>query len=207
MASFNKVILLGNLTRDPQMKYLPSQTPVTEFGLAVNRKFRTQAGEDREEVTFVDCTAFAKQAELIQQYFNKGKPIFIEGRLKYDTWEDKTTRAKRSKLTVVVENFQFIGAKQDAMEFPEDMFAGSGNKSGGASRESSSHPGTSGAVEAGEKAGNAPAGPRARPGRRAAPAEPPFSGEKQFGRRTSRSNRRPRPAAARALAARCVPRN
>src|SRR4051812_47419661 len=113
MASFNKVILLGNLTRDPQLKYLPSQTPVAEFGLAVNRKFRTQAGEDREEVTFVDCAAFAKQAELINQYFTKGKPIFIEGRLKYDSWEDKQGGGKRSKLTVVVENFQFIGSKND----------------------------------------------------------------------------------------------
>src|SRR5438270_12863937 len=111
MASFNKVILLGNLTRDPQLKYLPSQTPVAEFGLAVNRKFRTQAGEDREEVTFVDCAAFAKQAELINQYFTKGQPIFIEGRLKYDSWEDKQGGGKRSKLTVVVENFQFIGGR------------------------------------------------------------------------------------------------
>ena len=111
MASFNKVILLGNLTRDPQLKYLPSQTAVAEFGLAVNRKFRTQSGEDREEVTFVDCSAFAKQAELINQYFTKGKPIFIEGRLKYDSWEDKQGGGKRSKLTVVVENFQFIGGR------------------------------------------------------------------------------------------------
>src|SRR2546423_13045272 len=111
MANFNKVILLGNLTRDPQLKYLPSQTPVAEFGLAVNRKFRTQAGEDREEVTFVDCAAFAKTAELINQYFTKGKPIFIEGRLKYDSWEDKQGGGKRSKLSVHVDNFQFIGGR------------------------------------------------------------------------------------------------
>ena len=89
MASFNKVILMGNLTRDPQLKYLPSQTAVTEFGLACNRKFKTQAGEDKEEVTFVDCTAFGRTGEVINQYFTKGKPIFIEGRLKYDQWEDK----------------------------------------------------------------------------------------------------------------------
>src|SRR4028119_1570940 len=108
MASFNKVILLGNLTRDPQLKYLPSQTAVAEFGLAVNRKFRTQNGEDREEVTFIDCSAFAKQAELINQYFSKGKPIFIEGRLKYDSWEDKQGGGKRSKLTVAVDTFQSI---------------------------------------------------------------------------------------------------
>src|SRR6476620_12809920 len=111
MASFNKVLLMGNLTRDPQMKFLPSQTQVTEFGLACNRKFRTQQGEDREEVTFVDCTAFGKTGELINQYFTKGKPIFIDGRLKYDSWEDKQGGGKRSKLTVVVENFQFIGGR------------------------------------------------------------------------------------------------
>src|SRR5829696_6565374 len=110
MASFNKVLLMGNLTRDPQLKYLPSQTAVAEFGLACNRKFRTANGEDREEVTFVDITAFGKQAEVINQYMTKGKPIFIEGRLKLDQWEDKNGGGKRSKLTVVVDNFQFIGA-------------------------------------------------------------------------------------------------
>src|SRR5215218_8714477 len=111
MASFNKVILMGNLTRDPQLKYLPSQMAVAEFGLAMNRKFRTQAGEDREEVTFVDCAAFGKTGEVINQYFTKGKPIFIEGRLKFDSWEDKQGGGKRSKLTVVAENFQFIGGR------------------------------------------------------------------------------------------------
>src|SRR5690554_6762812 len=79
MASFNKVMLMGNMTRDPQLRYLPSQTPIVEFGLACNRKFRTGSGEDREEVTFVDCTAFGKPAEIINQYCQKGKPIFIEG--------------------------------------------------------------------------------------------------------------------------------
>src|SRR5215213_1059550 len=115
MASFNKVLLMGNLTRDPQLKYLPSSnTAVAEFGLACNRKFRTAQGEDREEVTFVDVTAFGKQAEVLNQYMTKGKPIFIEGRLKYDTWEDKQGGGKRSKLTVVVENFQFVGGRDDA---------------------------------------------------------------------------------------------
>src|SRR5687767_11879463 len=111
MASFNKVILMGNLTRDPQLKYLPSQTAVAEFGLAMNRKFRTQQGEDREEVTFVDCTAFGKTGEVINQYFTKGKPIFIEGRLKYDSWDDKQGGGKRSRITVVVDNFQFVGGR------------------------------------------------------------------------------------------------
>jgi len=111
MASFNRVLLMGNLTRDPQLKYLPSQTAVAEFGVACNGKFRTAQGEDREEVTFVDCTAWGKQAEVINQYMTKGKPIFIEGRLKLDQWEDKQGGGKRSKLTVVVENFQFVGGR------------------------------------------------------------------------------------------------
>ncbi len=113
MASFNKVMLMGNLTRDPQLKYLPSQTAVVEFGVACNRKFRTANGEDREEVTFVDITAFGKQAEVLNQYMTKGKPIFIEGRLKLDQWEDKQGGGKRSKLSVVVENFQFVGGRSD----------------------------------------------------------------------------------------------
>jgi single-strand DNA-binding protein len=112
MASFNKCLLMGNLTRDPELKFLPSQTAVTEFGVACNRKFRTKEGEDREEVTFVDCTAFGKTAEVISQYMSKGKPIFIEGRLKFDSWEDKTDGKKRSKLTVIIENFQFVGGRE-----------------------------------------------------------------------------------------------
>src|SRR5471032_2748528 len=111
MSSFNKVMLMGNLTRDPQLKYLPSQTAVAEFGVACNRKFRTATGEDREEVTFVDISAFGKTGEVINQYFTKGKPIFIEGRLKYDQWEDKQGGGKRSKLHVIVDNFQFIGGR------------------------------------------------------------------------------------------------
>src|SRR5678810_245055 len=111
MASFNKVILMGNLTRDPQLKYLPSQTAVVEFGLACNRRYKTQSGEQKEEVTFVDCTAFGRTGEVINQYFTKGKPIFIEGRLKYDSWEDKQGGGKRSKITVVIENFQFVGGR------------------------------------------------------------------------------------------------
>lgn len=111
MGNFNKVMLMGNLTRDPQLKYLPSQTAVAEFGIACNRKFRTAQGEDRDETTFVDCSAFGKTGELINQYFQKGKPIFVEGRLKYDQWEDKQGGGKRSKLSVVVENFQFVGGR------------------------------------------------------------------------------------------------
>ena len=109
MASYNKVFLMGNLTRDPQVKHLPSQMVVAEFGLAVNRRYKTATGEDKEEVAFVDCTAFGRQAETISQFCTKGKPIFVEGRLKFDTWDDKGGAGKRSKLTVVVENFQFLG--------------------------------------------------------------------------------------------------
>src|SRR4051794_7368930 len=113
MRGFNKVILVGNLTRDPQLKYLPSQTAVAEFGIAMNRKWRDQQGQDREEVCFVDCAAFGKTGEFINQYFTKGKPILIEGRLKYDQWEDKQGGGKRSRLTVVAENVSFVGGPGD----------------------------------------------------------------------------------------------
>jgi len=126
MASYNKVILMGNLTRDPQLRYLPNQTAVAEFGLACNRKFKGQNGEDREEVTFVDCTAWARTAEVINEYFKKGRPIFVEGRLKYDTWEDKQGGGKRHKLTVVVENFQFVGGRNEGGEGAKSPAAAEG---------------------------------------------------------------------------------
>jgi single-strand DNA-binding protein len=119
MSSFNKVIFMGNLTRDPQLKHLANQTAVTEFGVACNRRWKGPNGEDKEEVTFVDVTAWGKQGEVINQYFTKGKPIFVEGRLKYDSWEDKQGGGKRSKLTVVVENFQFVGGR-DEQPAPQD---------------------------------------------------------------------------------------
>lgn len=164
MASFNKVILLGNLTRDPQLKYLPSQTAVAEFGIACNRKFKSAAGEDREEVTFVDITAFGKQAELINQYFTKGKPIFIEGRLKFDSWEDKQGGGKRSRLTVVLENFQFIGGRD----------GGGGGGGGGRSQ---------GYEGGGDEGGGGSAPPQRGPGRQAPSQpqpQPPFGDEQQF---------------------------
>ena len=112
MASFNRVTLIGNLTRDPQVKTLPTtNTVVAEFGLAMSRHYRTAGGEDRDEVCFVDCAAFGKQAEVIQEYCRKGKQLFVEGRLKYDVWDDKAGNGKRSKLSVVVENFQFLGSR------------------------------------------------------------------------------------------------
>lgn len=114
MSSFNKVMLMGNLTRDPQVKHLPGNLVVAEFGIACSRRYRTAAGEDREETAFVDCSAFGRQAEVISQFCKKGKPLFLEGRLKYDSWDDKATGHKRSKLSVVVENFQFVGNRDDA---------------------------------------------------------------------------------------------
>jgi len=129
MANFNKVMLLGNLTRDPQLSYTPNQTAVVEFGLATNRKFKRQDGSPGEEVCFVDCQAFARTAETINKYCKKGDPLLVEGRLKFDSWEDKDGK-KRSELRVNVENFQFIssggnrsqgqsfGAEQESSQVP-----------------------------------------------------------------------------------------
>jgi single-strand DNA-binding protein len=113
MASYNKVILLGNLTRDPEMKFLPSGTPVCEFGLAMNRKWMDQATKEaREAVTFVDCKSMGRQAEVLSQHMRKGSPIFIEGRLEYRQWEGPDG-TKRSKHEIFVENFQFVGPPRD----------------------------------------------------------------------------------------------
>lgn len=109
MANFNKVYLMGNLTRDPELRYTPKGTAVVKIGLAVNRKYTLETGEAREEVTFVDIEAFSKQAEVIAQYCKKGRPLFVEGRLRLDQWDDKATGQKRSALKVVLEGFQFIG--------------------------------------------------------------------------------------------------
>ena len=108
MASYNKVILIGNLTRDPELRYTAKGTAIARIGLAVSRKWRNEAGEMQEETTFVDVDAFGRQAETIGQYLKKGRPIMIEGRLRLDQWEDKNTGQKRSKLGVVLEVFQFL---------------------------------------------------------------------------------------------------
>jgi len=112
MANFNKVFLMGNLTRDPELRYTPKGQAVAKLGLAVNRRYTTESGEAREEVTFVDVDAWGKQAEVISQYCKKGRPLFVEGRLKLDQWDDKTTGQKRSALRIVLEGFQFIGGLQ-----------------------------------------------------------------------------------------------
>jgi single-strand DNA-binding protein len=114
MASFNKVILMGNLTRDPELRYTPKGTAVAKVGLAVNRVWKTETGEQKEEVTFVDIDVFGRTAENVGQYMRKGSPILIEGRLRLDTWEDKQTQQKRSKLGVVAETVQFLSSGRPA---------------------------------------------------------------------------------------------
>ena len=109
MASFNKVILVGNLTRDPELRYTPKGTAIAKIGVAVNRVWTNEAGEKKEEVTFVDVDVFGRTAENVGQYMRKGRPILIEGRLRLDQWDDKQTGQKRSKLTVIVETCQFLG--------------------------------------------------------------------------------------------------
>jgi single-strand DNA-binding protein len=112
MASYNRVILVGNLTRDPQLSYLPSNTPVVEFGIATTYKWRGQDGQDHEDTCFVDCNLFGRGAEVFNQYMNKGRPVLVEGRLKYRQWETPEGQ-KRNKLSVVVEKFQFLGSRGD----------------------------------------------------------------------------------------------
>jgi len=120
MANFNKIFLMGNLTRNPQLAYTPSQTPVVDFGLAVNRNWKGRDNEEKSEVCFVDCRAFGKTAETINQYLTKGSPLFVEGRLTFDQWtaQDGT---KRSKHRVVVQAFQFLGSITDASNEAEQQ--------------------------------------------------------------------------------------
>jgi single-strand DNA-binding protein len=110
MPNYNKVLLMGNLTRDIELKYTPSNQPVAKFGLAVNRKWKGADGSMQEETTFVDCDAWGRTAEVMNQYLSKGKPVFIEGRLRLDQWQDKDG-SNRSKLKVVVESFEFIDSR------------------------------------------------------------------------------------------------
>jgi single-strand DNA-binding protein len=112
MASFNQVILMGNLTRDPELRYTPKGMAIAKFGLAINRTWKTETGESKEEVTFIDIDAFGRQAETLCQYVKKGSPLFVEGRLRLDQWDDKQTGQKRSKLGVVLEGFQFLGGSR-----------------------------------------------------------------------------------------------
>lgn len=109
MSNFNQVILMGNLTRKPELSYTPGKTAVVVFGLAVNRKWKKQDGSEGEEVCFVECQMYGKRAEVVSEYFTKGSPIFIQGRLKFEQWE--SGGKKQSRIRVLVENFEFIGNK------------------------------------------------------------------------------------------------
>lgn len=114
MANLNRVLLIGNLTRDPELRVTPKGTAICQFSLAISRSFKDESGQTREEATFVDIEAWGKQGELIAKYCTKGRPLFVEGRLRFDQWEDKTTQQKRNKLKVVLENFQFLGGREGA---------------------------------------------------------------------------------------------
>jgi len=113
MANLNRVLLIGNLTRDPEVRYTPKGTAVADIALAINRVIPSDEGERREEVTYIDVTLWSRQAEVAEQYLKKGRPVFIEGRLQLDTWDDKQTGQKRSKLKVVGEAMQLLGSRQE----------------------------------------------------------------------------------------------
>lgn len=144
MASVNKVMLLGNCTRDPEVKYTPKGSAVTDVGIAVNRVYTTDGGEKREETTFVDVTMWGRQAEIAGEYLKKGRPVFIEGRLQLDTWDDKQTGQKRSKLRVVCENFQLLGSRDGGGE------GGGSSRSGGGSKAPKSAPAAAAGDESSE---------------------------------------------------------
>ena len=112
MPNLNKVMLMGNLTRDPEIKYTPKGMAIAHFGIAVNRVWSNEAGEKQEEVAFIDIEMFGRKAEVVGEYFKKGKPIYVEGRLKLDSWDDKATGQKKSKLKVVGETFEFLGGRE-----------------------------------------------------------------------------------------------
>ncbi|HVS52213.1 MAG TPA: single-stranded DNA-binding protein [Opitutaceae bacterium] len=125
MPSLNKVLLMGNLTRDPELRVTPKGTSICQFSLAINRQFKMESGETREEVIYVDVEAWGKQGETIAKYCTKGRPLYVEGRLRLDQWEDKNTKEKRSRMKVVLEQFQFLGDSRGG--------GGGGGAGGGAS--------------------------------------------------------------------------
>ena len=135
MANLNKVMLIGNLTRDPELRHTPKGTAVAELGLAINRVWMDEQRGKQEETTFVDVTLWGRQAELAQQYLAKGRPVYIEGRLNLDTWDDKATGQKRSKLKVIGENLQFLSSGQGG-----SGGGGGSSQGGGYSQPSSSAP-------------------------------------------------------------------
>ena len=159
MASFNKVMIMGNLTRDPEIKYTPKGTAIADIGLAVNRNYTTDSGEKREEVTFIDVTLWGRVAEIVGEYCKKGRPLFVEGRLHLDTWDDKTTGQKRSKLKVVGENIQLLGSREGG--------AGGGGGTGGGGGGEHGESRSEGRPPQQNRPASRPASPPARP-----PADP-----------------------------------
>ena len=144
MASYNKVLLLGNLTRDPEVRYTPKGSAVADLGIAVNRQYTLDTGEKREEVTFVDVTFWGRTAEIAGEYLKKGRSVFIEGRLQLDTWDDKQSGQKRSKLKVIGEMMQMLGARPGGGgggdEGGGEEFSGRGSRSSGAGARSAPPP-------------------------------------------------------------------
>ena len=130
MANYNKIILVGHLTADPQLSYLPNQTPVVELRMAVNHKWKDQSGQQREDVCFIDCRAYAKSAEILNQYMSKGRQILVEGRLQFDQWTDKDGN-KRSKHRIFVESFQFLDSGQGQGRAPQQGSQGYAPQQGG----------------------------------------------------------------------------
>ncbi len=168
MASYNKVMLIGNLTRDPEVRYTPKGSAVCDIGLAVNRVYTSDSGEKVEEVTFVDVVLWSKMAELAGKYLHKGRPVFIEGRLQMDSWEDKQTGQKRTRLRVVGEQMQFLGSPGDR--------AGGGGGGGGGGEEGGYSGGGGGGYSGGAGSGGGGGGynrPAARPAQRPAPQQRP----------------------------------
>jgi len=177
MANLNKVMLIGNLTRDPEVRYTPKGTAVADLGLAINRYYQSESGERQEETTFVDVTLWGKQAELAQQYLGKGRPVYIEGRLQMDTWEDKQSGQKRSKIKIVCENMQFLGSRDGG---GAGGGGGGGGRSAGGDEEEgySSRPpqrqgGGGGGYGGGNRSGGS-SGAASRPAPRPAPKDEDF---------------------------------
>src|SRR3954452_10461696 len=142
MASFNKVILVGNLTRDPEVRYTPKGSAVCDLAMAVNRQYSLEGGEKREEVTYVDVVLWARLAEIAGEYLAKGRPVLIEGRLQLDTWDDRESGQKRSKLRVVGENMTMLGSKGDG-----PSGGGGRSQSGSSSRSSAAESEESGSSD------------------------------------------------------------
>jgi single-strand DNA-binding protein len=156
MPNLNKVMLMGNLTRDPEIKYTPKGTAIAELGLAINRNYTTEGGEKREETTFVDVELWSRLAEIAGEYLKKGRPVYIEGRLKLDTWDDKQTGQKRSKMRVVGEVMQLLGGREGG--------GGGGGAGGG---------GGGGSYDEADAAGGGGGQSQGRPAFQKRPAAPP----------------------------------